>query len=84
MAVTVRTQRVGQSEKIRGPLVFGREVPIVVIMFEVPIIVVRVKDWDGVVSVTEAVPKGPVELGNVLVMVPVEIVPVPDSVPARG
>lgn len=42
VAVTVRTQLVGQSEgKDRGLVVFGSEVPIVEIMVEVPVVVVR-------------------------------------------
>lgn len=89
MAVTVRTQLVGQSEgKDRGLVVFGSEVPIVEIMVEVPVVVVRVGDGDAVALVTEAVPEVPVEPGNVpvLVLVPVPAgnVPVSVSVPVRG
>lgn len=79
----------GQSEgKVRVPIVFGGEVPIVEIMVEVPVVVVRVGDGNVVVLVTEAVPKVPLEPGDVLVWVPVPVpvgnVSVPDSVPVRG
>lgn len=89
MAVTVRTQLVGQSEgKVRVPVVFGGEVPIVETMVEVPVVVVRDGNGDVVVLVTEVVPKVPVEPGDVPVLVsmpvPVGDVPVPDSVPVRG
>lgn len=71
-----------QSEgKVRVPVVFGGEVPIVKTMVEVPVVVVRDGNGDVVVLVTEAVPKVPV---LVSVPVPVGDVPVPDSVPVRG
>lgn len=89
MAVTVSLQLVGHSEgKGRVPVVFGREVPIVEIMVEVPVLVVRVGDGDAVVLATEAVPEVPVKSGNVPVLEPVPVpvgnVPVSDSVPVRG
>lgn len=85
----MRTQLVGQSEgKVRVPVVIGREVPIVEIMVEVPVVVIRDGDGDAVVLVTEAVPEVSVEPGDVPVLLPVpmpvEDVPVPDSVPVRG
>lgn len=89
VAVTVRTQLVGQSEgKVRVPVVFGGEVPIMETIVEVPVVVVRVGDGDVVVLVTDAVPKVPLEPGDVPVWVPVPVpvgnVSVPDSVPVRG
>ena len=89
MAVTVSTQLVGQSEgKFRLSVVFGGEVPIVEIMVEVPVVVVRVGDGDAIVLVTEVVPEAPVKPGEVPVLepvpVPIRYVPVPDSVPVRG
>lgn len=87
--VTVSTQLVGQSEgKFRLSVVFGGEVPIVEIMVEVPIVIVRVGDGDAIVLVTEVVPEAPVKPGEVPVLEPVPVpigyVPVPDSVPVRG
>lgn len=89
MAVMVSTQLEGQfGGKVSVPVVFGREVPIVVIMVEVPVVVIRVGDGAAVVLVTETVPEVPVEPGNVpvleLVPMPVGNVPVSDSVPVRG
>lgn len=82
VAVTVSMQLVGHSEgKVRVPVVFGREVPIVEIMVEVPFVFVRVGDGDMVVLATEAVPEAPVLEP---VPVPVGDVPVSDSVPVRG
>ena len=61
VAVTVSMQLVGQSEgMVRLPVVFGREVPTVDVMVEVPVVVVRVGDGDAVGLATEPVPEVPV------------------------
>lgn len=89
VAVTVSMQLVGQSEgKLRVPVVFGREVPTMEIMVEVPVVVVRGGDGDAIVLATEAVPEVPMKPGDVPVLEPVPVpagnVPVSDSVPVRG
>lgn len=89
VAVTVTMQLVGQSEgKLRVPVVFGREVPTMEIMVEVPVVVVRVGDGEAIVLGTEAVPEVPMKPGDVPGLEPVPVpagnVPVSDSVPVRG
>lgn len=89
VAVTVSMQLVGQSEgKLRVPVVFGREVPTMEIMVEVPVVVVRGGDGDAIVLATEAVPEVPMKPGDVPVLEPVPVpagnVRVSDSVPVRG
>lgn len=77
VAVTVSMQLVGQSEGkvVRLPVVFGREVPTVEIMVEVPVVVVRVGDGNAVGLATGTVPEVPVKSGDA---------PLSNSVPVRG
>lgn len=77
VAVTVSMQLAGQSEGNvrRLPVVFGREVPTVDIMVEVPVVVIRVGDGDAVGLATGTVPEVPVKPGDA---------PLSNSVPVRG
>lgn len=81
MAVTVSMQLAGHSEGKLRPVVFGREVPTMEIMLEVPVVIVRGGDGDARVLATEAFPEVPMKPGDVPVLEPV---PVSDSVPVRG